>query len=250
MKLPDFIIIGETKTGTTSLFNYLLEHPQIKNTLSEELIIEEVKELSDSQLSNSKEIRFFDRYYHKGLEWYKSKFPDTSYKEITGEATPMYMFRTITAYRLKKDVPEVKLIVLLRNPVDRLYSNFQHYKKYISSWSEKYPSFEDYLNTCSDSDYYLIEKGLYVYTLQKWFKFFPRNQFIITSTEEMKESSQEVYSNILKFLGVDDFIIDDFKVHRENDYAPMKKETRDLLEDYYSPFNRELEKLLGQKFNW
>lgn len=250
MNLPDFIIIGETKSGTTSLYNYLLKHPKIKNTLSNEMIIEEIKEISDSQLSNSKEIRFFDRYYSNGLEWYKSNFPETVQNEITGEGTPMYMFRTMVAFRLKKDVPKVKLIVLLRNPVDRLYSNFQHYNKYISNWSKRYPSFEDYLNTCSDSDYYLIEKGLYVYTLQKWFKYFPKEQFIIINTEEMKRSPQEVYSKILNFLGVDDFLIDDFKFHRENNYLPMKRDTRKMLEDFYNPFNRELEKLLGKKFNW
>lgn len=250
MNLPDFIIIGETKTGSTSVYNYLLEHPQIKGAIDERSIIQEVKELSDSQLSNSKEIRYYDRYYFKGLDWYKSKFPATDSDEITGEATPMYFFRTLTASRLAKDVPKVKLIVLLRNPVDRLYSNFQHNNKYITNWSKKYSSFEEYLNTCSDSDYYLIEKGLYVYTIQKWLKFFPKNQLMIITTEEMRDSPQNGYSKILRFLGVQDYIIERFSLHRTNSYKPMKKETRHLLEDFYMPFNEELEKLLGVKLNW
>lgn len=242
MNLPDFLIIGETKCGTTSLFNYLIQHPQIKDTYGNG------DEVDDSYAT--KEIRFFDRYYNRGIEWYKSCFPETKLNEITGEATPMYMYRGIVPYRIKKHIPKAKFIVLLRNPVDRLYSNFQHYFKWVPNWSKQYDSFESYLNTCNDRDYFMVDKGIYMHSLLKWFKLFPKEQFLVESTENLNSNPQKVFSKILNFLEVDDYILNNYDIYRKNEYIGLKKQTRKMLEEFYKPYNEELINYLEVKLNW
>jgi hypothetical protein len=116
--LPDFIIIGGQRCGTTSLFNYLTQHPDVFP-------------------SCPKEVHYFSIHYHKGVNWYRSHFPlvmQKSYVErghdrrfVAGEATPYYIAHPHAPQRIAETVPEAKLIVLLRNPVDRAYSHY-HYE--------------------------------------------------------------------------------------------------------------------------
>lgn len=242
MGKPDFLIIGETKCGTTSMFNYLIRHPQILDTYGNGNTYDEIYA--------TKEIRFFDRYYNKGLDWYFSRFPEKAAGEITGEATPMYMYRTLAAQRIKQDLPDVKLIVMLRNPVDRLISNFQHNYKWVPGWKDTYPSLENYFNSCSDRDYYLIEKGLYYSTIKKWLNYFPLEQFCIIKSEDVFTKPGESYQRVIKYLGLPHFSLDDYPVLRANEYEQISNELRTNLERFYRPFNKKLEKLLNQKFDW
>lgn len=108
MKLPDFIIIGAQKCGTTSLFNYLSKHP-------------------DVSLPEEKEIHFFDKFYNKGINWYKKNFLNDGM--LTGEATPYYIYHPHVTVRISSCCPNAKLIVMLRNPIDRAYSNFSMEKQ-------------------------------------------------------------------------------------------------------------------------
>src|SRR5229473_3108964 len=116
--LPDFVIIGTQRGGTTSLYNYLAEHPSIG-------------------AASIKEVHFFDTsHYKQGLAWYRAHFPPFVQKYytqhvqkqafITGEASPYYLFHPFAARRMANSLPHVKLIVMLRNPVDRAYSHFYH----------------------------------------------------------------------------------------------------------------------------
>ena len=242
MNLPDFIIIGETKCGTTSFFNYLIKHPKILDTFGNGDNVDKIY--------NTKEIRYFDRYFDRGLEWYKSCFPDTKSDEITGEATPMYMYRTMSMRRIYDVLPKVKLIVQLRNPVDRLYSNYMHNKKWVPGWKNKYFSFEHFINSAHDVDYYLIDKGLYAQTLKRWFNLFKREQFFIFSVEELEKNPQFIYNEALKFLCVDKFNLKEFKHFRQNQYQPMTVKIRNELIRFYEPYNKELFLLLGKKMDW
>lgn len=242
MNLPDYIIIGETKCGTTSFFNYLIQHPQILDTYGNG---DEV----DSAY-RTKEIRFFDRYFDRGLDWYKSCFPETGPGQITGEATPMYMYRTTALRRIHKMLPKIKLIVQLRNPIDRLYSNYMHNHKWVPGWTDKYTSFRHFLDSAHDVDYYLIDKGLYAQTLKRWFEYFPRKQFFIFTKEELAEDAQKVYSAALNFLNVAEYQLPLFKQFRKNEYPPMEEEIRRELVEFYRPYNAQLESLLKRPLNW
>ena len=242
MNLPDYIVIGETKCGTTSLFNYLIKHPKIQDTLGNG------EDYDESY--RTKELRFFDKYYNKGIDWYKSLFQDPKFGFITGEATPMYLYRTLVAKRIKQHIPKAKLIVVLRDPVDRFISNFYHNYKWVPGYSERYPSIRVFLESASDPDYFILEKGMYYYSLIKWMDFFEADQFFIFSSEEMFTEPQPTYSSLLGFLGLEDFIVEDFKTFRNNDYPEVEKDVIDELTCFYRLSNKKLFELLGREFNW
>ncbi|NIQ15891.1 MAG: sulfotransferase, partial [Candidatus Dadabacteria bacterium] len=124
--LPNYLIIGGQKCGTNSLYAYLANHPNVRPALT-------------------KEIRFFDKYYQRGINWYKVCFPfkfDQNLHKgsiIAGEATERYLEYPHAPKRVREALPHVKLILLLRNPVDRAYS---HYSMRFKAGKEKL-SFED-----------------------------------------------------------------------------------------------------------
>ena len=115
--LPDFVIIGAQKSGTTSLYDFVVRHPDIAPAAK-------------------KEMHYFSRRYGLGELWYRSNFPTnlsrrnfykkTNQRRLSGEASPTYIFYPAVPSRMKKILPDVKLIVLLRNPVDRAYSQYHH----------------------------------------------------------------------------------------------------------------------------
>ena len=115
--LPDFIIIGAQKSGTTSLYRFIVKHPAIAP-------------------ATKKEVHYFSIWYKFGELWYRSHFPTnlsrynfykrTNQKLLSGEASPVYLFYPVVPGRMKELLPDVKLIVILRNPVDRAYSHYHH----------------------------------------------------------------------------------------------------------------------------
>lgn len=240
MNLPDFIILGETKCGTTSLFNYLIQHPKILDTKGN-------SEDSTSEY-RTKEIRYFDRYYYKGIDWYSNCFPNKSEGELTGEATPMYLYRTSTIQRIKNSLPNTKFIILLREPVSRLYSNFNHNFKWVPGFANKYPTFDMFWNTYHDTDAYLVEKGLYYYTLIKWFEVIDRSRFLIIRSEDLYLNTQIVYSEVLKFLGTENFELKSTQAYRKNDYEKIEQPLKRELESFYAPHNEKLFSLLNIVF--
>jgi len=240
MGLPNYIIIGECKCGTTSLYHYLIQHPYILETYGNP----EVPHLG------TKEIRFFDRCWAKGLDWYKSCFPEIEDGQITGEGSPEYFFRTTALERIYRSVPDAKFILLLRNPVDRLYSHFCHMERWIPGWKGKYTSFRDFLDSAKEEDYFLIKKGIYVDSLSKWFKRFPQKQFFITRTKDLRIQTQEVYSKVLGFLGMQDFQLQNIDFFRLSQNPPMPFETRQELLDLYRPYNQELYSLISRDMEW
>lgn len=240
MGLPNYIIIGECKCGTTSLYQYLIQHPYILETYGNS----EVPHLG------TKEIRFFDRCWAKGLDWYKSCFPETKDGQITGEGSPEYFFRTTALERIYQSVPNAKFILMLRNPADRLYSHFHHLKRWIPGWTNKYESFRSFLDSAREEDYFIIKKGMYADSLRKWFEVFPREQFVIVRTEDFSVQTQEVYSTVLSFLGMENRRLLDTKFYRLSSNPPMSSEIRQELLNLYRPYNQELYDLISHNMQW
>lgn len=252
--LPDFIIIGTARSGTTSLYYNLCEHPCIISAAHDEL-------------------GFFDSNFNLGLNWYRSFFPTILHKyfvkiskkyALTGEDTPFYIWNPIAANRILKLIPKVKLIVLFRNPIDRAYSN---YYLGIRSKSESL-SFEEAINSelklledtqgwNSDNDiekYTIprsyIAKGIYSSQLKIWFNLFSQKQLYIVSTEEFSCNPQETLDKIFKFLGVPKYKIKNLQKYKVANYPEMKPETRKFLIDYFKPHNQQLYNMLNRKFDW
>ncbi|QGQ44715.1 sulfotransferase domain-containing protein [Metabacillus sediminilitoris] len=235
---PDFLIIGAQKCGTTSLYNYLIKHPEILE-------------------ASRKEIHFFDNNYNKGIEWYKKQFPlETRRKQgyITGEATPKYIYDPNVPQRVYHYMPNVKLIVLLRNPVDRAYSNYhmdinKKLPELLRNESiNDYISFEEALEV--DIGQIYMKRGMYADQLERWLKFFPKSQMLILQSEQFFSNPLKTLKEVQRFLGVPYREIYDYKVYMKGDYKPINTNTRKKLLSFFKPYNDRLNQLLKVHFHW
>lgn len=255
--LPNFLIIGAARSGTTSLYEYLTQHPSIIP-------------------GTGKEVYFFDKKFSKGINWYKSFFPTKmtisrfenkqQSKCLTGEATPRYLHYFYAPKRVFDLIPNVKLIILLRNPIDRAYS---HYQMEVDSGNEDL-SFEDAIEQEEkrisndmnkmkhDENFYSVyfyrksylTRGLYAEQLKRWFKFFPKEQFLILKSEDLYSNPSKIYHQTLDFLDLPKHDLSIFKAHRQRKYSSISSETRQKLIDYFTPYNDQLYRLLGRNFDW
>ena len=255
--IPDYLIIGVQKGGTTSLYKYLKMHPKIKSAFR-------------------KEIHFFDRKFDKSLSWYRSHFPFKENGYIVGEATPDYIFNPYAAKRVARLLPSIKLIVLLRNPIDRALSHYYHSSRH-SAYRKKVTSFEDALaieETITSSidfarlqqneeiythsniynlheKYSYLRRGIYINQIKPWVSLFPREQLLILRSEDLYSNPQKVYKACLNFLGVQHYEPNDFfKFNASRGYSKMNAETREKLIQYFKPFNDELSKYLNIELDW
>ena len=255
--LPNFLIIGSARSGTTSLYEYLTKHPSIIPGVG-------------------KEVYFFDKQFSKGINWYKSFFPTKlnmsraqnklQSKCLTGEATPRYLHYPHAPKRIFSMLPNVKLIILLRNPIDRAYS---HYQMEVDSGHEKL-SFEDAISNEeeritsdmkkmeNDENFYSVNfyrksyltRGIYVDQLKRWFKYFPREKFLILKSEDLYSNPSNTYQQVLDFLGLSNYELTSFKAHRMRDYSPISSQTREKLTKYFEPYNEQLYELLDRNYDW
>lgn len=237
---PDFMVIGTQRGGTTSLFRYLTEHPEIG-------------------ASKRKEVHYFDRYYDRGRDWYLAHFPKRGKFPVVGEATPYYLYHPEVPDRVAKAVPEAKFVALLRDPVDRAYS---HYQLMVRRGVEKLSFAEaverepERLATASDpaqlawrqSSY--VSRGEYASQLERWFARFPRERFLVLGSEEFYAAPAEAVREVQAFVGLAGFVPETLKAYHLSEYADMDPATRERLRAHYAPHNRRLAELLGRDFGW
>ena len=246
---PHFIIIGVQKGGTNSLYHYLCKHPQIV-------------------AATQKEIHFFTLNYEQGLNWYQSQFPpDADGKQIlTGEGSPYYLFHPLVPQRLYESFPNTRLIVLLRNPVDRAISHYYWEVKLgyeplsleeaIAQEPERLQG--EVEKICSDGTYFsfnhqhysYLARGLYAEQLQRWMQFFPREQFLILKSEDLYCNSAKVVNQVFDFLEIPNYILPTYDKYNENDYPQTDSSIRQKLAAYFQPHNQKLTQLLGEDWSW
>ena len=231
---PDFIVIGVAKGGTTSLYHYLNDHPLI-------------------QMPKKKEIHFFDDNYDKGLEEYLKNFPQKNEQgfPFSGDVTPRYLVRPFVPGRVFADFPDVKLIVLLRNPVDRAFS---HYKQHL--FPARKDTFEQSLSYefaalsegRHDVDLIILQRGFYAETLTCWLKSFPKEQLLILISEDFYKNPQEAMDKIYAFLGLPPHKHNEFPMFNKGKSRGflLKQETREMLQEFYRPYNETLQRLLDE----
>lgn len=242
---PNFIVIGGMKCGTTSLYNYLIEHPQILPSVK-------------------KELNFFNKGFDRGIDWYLSHFPSLPKGQnfITGDASPGYLFDGV-----EKEIfslfPKVKLIVILRNPADRCISHYYHNLKL----GKEQRSFEEAICPQLDKFYGLSELpdngketgekltvyllyGLYVYFLQKWLNFFSKEQILILKSEDLFEHPQSAMHRVFQFLNLPDRHLKEYKKYNSGVYKGIDESIYQKLSNFFAESNVKLEELLSQKFNW
>lgn len=202
LALPTFLLIGAGKSGTTSLFQYLKQHPEV--------FMSEVKEPNFFELMGQRPVKEDDdseQMYHYPwavYDWekYQALFSNAGNAKARGEASTMYMYGKEAPYNIKKFLPEVKLIAVLRDPVKRLYSRFLHLAR-----ENRLPSarFEDALDRQSiwweRND--LVREGFYYQHLSRYFELFPKAQIKIYLNEDLQKRTDAVIKDIYSFIGVD-----------------------------------------------
>jgi len=257
--LPDFYLIGAQKCGTSALYDYLVQHPCIHPC-------------------TTKEPRFFDKYYKRGINWYKSCFPSTFQKKIeskifhrkflTGEATERYFEYPHVPERIKSITPNSKFIVLLRNPIDRAYSHYNmRYKSKKEALSfeqaincEKERTHDEFKKMLNDENYYskdyfhhsYLERGIYFGKLKRWMQVFPKEQFLIIQSEEFFKDPNNIYNQVLKFLDLPNWKLQEYKkigagVYKRPEIEPTLKKK---LVDFFKLYNEDLYKFLGIRYDW
>ncbi len=178
----DFIGVGVEKAGTSWLAACLAEHPEIC-------------------FSRQKEIHFFNKNYSRGLDFYAGYFSDCPAGRLKGEFTPRYFYSSEIPGRIKKNFPEVKLIVCLRNPVDRAESHYRH----LIAHGRISPKFSP--GEALEQEERLIDHGFYAARLRRYFEIFPQENILIIFYDQMTSRPRETVQKVFRFLGVDeDFI--------------------------------------------
>jgi hypothetical protein len=255
--MPDFLIIGAKRAATTSLWNYVIHHPNAMPMFPARQKI--------------KGTGFLSINYHKGESWYRSHFPTEVARSLkarrdgvrpcTGEATPYYLFHPLAPSRAKLLIPHARLILILRNPVDRAYS---HYRERVRNGAERLP-FEDALDAEEErlageeeliqsngrySSYAhehcsYVRQGCYVDSLQRWYSCFEPTQFLILLNEDFDRDAGSELRRVWGFLGLPPWDPPEMKRFNYHRGEPMPPATRDRLLRTFEPFNRRLEQLLS-----
>ncbi|MGD1803877.1 tetratricopeptide repeat-containing sulfotransferase family protein [Dapis sp. BLCC M126] len=239
---PNFIIIGVQKGGTTSLYSYLTQHPQI---------IPPIK----------KEMDFWSWKFNGSINWYLAHFPGIPEGKnlLTGEASPSYFDHPNAARRIYQFFPKIKLIILLRNPVDRAISQYHQWlrlnwenrslEEAIESDLEKLTKAPEKVNYWMKELNYLA-RGVYIEFLKEWMSLFSREQFLILKSEDFYAHPEASMQKVLNFLDLPEYKLLDYKNYNAGNYSQIDPLIRRRLRDYFGVHNQRLEEYLGIKFNW
>ncbi len=242
---PDFFILGGVKCGTTSLFYYLKEHPNI-------------------QLPQKKELRFFNTLWKQNnhteaIQCYLEQFPKKNRCHdffLTGEASPSYLIRA-QPKEVSRYFPQAKLIILLRNPIEYALS---HYKMRLRKGEEKdtrtieeifTKTIEDLQSSpVTDNDSY-IYKGIYVPLIQRWREFYPDNQIFIICSEDFFANPRKIMNDVFTFLGLSAFDLKEYKIFNKglNSEITLSPDLRKQMSEFYAPYNQELQTLLKDEMH-
>jgi len=229
--LPDFLIIGGQRCGTTSLHGYLARHPQVR-------------------VATGKELQFFSLHYGRGERWYRGHFPPAATGRMSFEASPLYLFHPLAAARAAKTLPEGRFIALLRDPVERAWSHYLHTRSYGQEpldFAAAVAAEESRLGTPEGlRRYSYVSRGHYAEQLERWFAHVPRERLHVVRSEDLYADPAAAYAGILDFLGLEPFTPDEFAVHtRRVDRSGPPEDVARALRDHFAPHNARLAALLG-----
>jgi hypothetical protein len=247
--LPDFLIIGAQKAGTTALYAYLRRHPAITGP-------------------SWKEVSYFDRHYGRGAAWYRGNFPNRvrARGKLVGEASPSYIFHPLGPERVKALVPEARLVALVRNPVDRARSHYHHevalgreplrFEDALDAEEDRLRGEEERL--AADLNYFsrawwshaYKSRGRYAEQLERWLAVFPREQLLILPSEDLGGEPERTHARVLDFLGAAPHRLNAYPRVYERQYEAMSPETRERLAAELEAPNRRLYELLGRDLGW
>ncbi|MCH9800315.1 MAG: sulfotransferase domain-containing protein [Actinomycetia bacterium] len=261
MVKPTFLIAGAMKAGTTSLYSAVRSHPEVGR-------------------ATRKELHFFDRHYDRGMDWYEDQFRLRRKQTQVGEGTPVYMYDRRLRKRIARDLPDIRLIVSLRDPIKRSYSHFWHSKRYdreeLSTFEEALAAEPERLATAKPRWRYrwsYLDRSRYIDQLADLENLFGRERICVVTLEELKVDPDSEIGKVLEFLGLDPLLRkksglpvrntfnedrpitlrerqqespDSVQKLPPSSYPPLNPETRSRLMEEFQPYDARLKEWLGR----
>ncbi|EDX72001.1 Sulfotransferase domain superfamily [Coleofasciculus chthonoplastes PCC 7420] len=253
---PDFLVIGVQRAATTSLYRYLIQHPQILVT------------------HKSRETYYFDNpgNHRKGFGWYVGHFPSKLRKgdKLTFEDSPSYLYYKHIPKLIKQDLGNIKMIAILRNPVDRAYSAWQMYHSYSSLPLKHLRERADQRTFAQAIEqefnpelplpkypYNYLDRGKYGQQLENYYTYFDKNNILVLNFEQLSNDLGSALQQICDFLNIEPFPDEKIKQFQNEKYAAAKyvrssgdEQVLERLKNYFVPFNEKLYELLGTRYTW
>ena len=232
-RLPDFLIIGAQKAGTSALRQMLSAHPEI--------------------YLPGREIHYLDENWHRGSRWYAKKF--VTDRRVCGEKTPIYIYHPECCRRMHQIMPDGQFVLTLRNPVDRAYS---HYQMLVRRKMTLIGTFEEFVDdelerlmdepiTFRSAQHHSLRRGFYAEQLSRFLRYFNREQLCVVVQERLRSEARSEVSRVQRFLGVSDVVYADESERSKHSYKPMDRRVRDRLRALFASHNERLFELLGYR---
>lgn len=256
--LPGYLIVGSKRCGTSSLHEYLTQHPDVLPPFV------------------AKGSRYFDVSYPRGWRWYVSHFPSqrtataharrTGTTPLTGEASPYYVFHPAAPARIAAHLPDVRLLLLVRDPVERAWSHHRYEvargfetldvhaaldaeQDRLAGEADKLLADPAYRSFAHRHHSYLA-RGRYAEQLEHLFTSVPRERVLTMSSEQLFADPVGTVNTAYRFLGLREYDGIDGRPYKANDAQAIPADVRERLATYYAPHNRRLTELLGVDFGW
>lgn len=256
--LPDFLIVGAQRAGTTSLHRTLVQHPHVLPA------------------GLHKGVHYFDTNYDKDLAWYRGHFPTraavawsrhrTGVRPLTGEASPYYMFHPAVPARIAEHLPDARLVVLLRDPVERAYSAYTHERARgfeslpfvdalaaepgrLHGEQERLLADPGYTSLAHQHNAYLA-RGRYIEQLDRLEAAVGRGRLCVVDSDELFTDATYGLGQVIDFLGLQPLQLATMEQRNARPRSSMDPEVRARLEDYFAPYDERLAAWWGRVPRW
>ena len=253
---PDFLIVGAQRCGTTTMFKTLMQHPGVARPYLR------------------KGVHFFDLRFDRGLDWYRGHFPLTASsrlrrlgrRPLTGESSPYYLFHPLAGQRIARSLPDVKLIVLLRDPVERAYSGHSHelargyetepFERAVQLEPERIAGERERMvaepgyESRSWQHHAYVTRGQYVEQLTALEQLVGRERMHVVDSQDFFDRPAEVFPHVLRFLGLPEHPGTVYAQHNARTRSPMAPALRTRLEEHFAPYDEQLAAWWGRTPSW
>ena len=254
--LPDALVLGAQRAGTTALYAYLRCHPDVLGP-------------------PWKEVNYFDRRYAFGEAWYRGNFPAQlrlarirrrGREPVVAEASPGYLFHPLAPERARALVPGARLVALVRDPVARAYSHYQHevaLGREPLSFAEAIEQEERRMQgelerMLADPGYFsfawwnwtYVARGLYAEQLERWLALFPREQLLVVASEDLRDRPGKTFARVLAHVGAPPYELGEYPRVFGREYPKLEPGLRRRLAERFAEPNRRLYELLGRDLGW
>ena len=247
--LPSVVIVGAQKAGTTQLYASMVKHPQVLGGWK-------------------KEVSYFSKHLHRSVEWYRSQFPlerrVARQNGVVIEASPSYLPTPSALRGMQSVIPDARAIVLLRDPVARAFSHYQHYKtRHLDSRSFEQAVEEELRQNAFPPEcgvalrqdaarmWGYVSRGYYALQIELLLQLYSRDRVLVIDSSDLFRSTGVLCKRVFSFLELEEFDVRSNKVYNRGYYKErIEPRTAERLREHYRSYDKLLQQILGRKFSW